>query len=630
MSNLNTGSYAHRYAARYDIGWWVPAESHTLAEATLADLAIRLGARATLSSAQLARQLHTLLARRTNWLLIFDNSSNPADLQPFLPVEGGGHVLITSRTMAWAGLADPISVDVLSVEAAVELLVTRTGDTNVEVARSLAEELGGLALALEQAAAYCAEYSLTLAAYLSLFRTRRAVLLARGQPLAYNGTVDVAFTLLMEEVNRTKPESVQLLQVCSLLAPDAIPVDELLRRPRYLPPELAAAVIDPVLRTEVLGALFRVSLLTADVGDTARLHRLVREVVYGRIEPTTIARLVERVIDLLVDLFPEKPGDLAMRAACAELVSHASALIMRGDQAAVANLNFATLLDRVSYYLLVWTSDMETAAAFQEQALSMRERLHPGDHPDTAMSLNGLATTMRHMGRLERSRQLHEEAFRMHQRVHPGDHPDTATTLTDLSFTCSRLGDIDAAFEYGRQALEMRRRLNVGDHMDIVVSMNDLSVALRKRGEPDRALDLNEEALAMALRLYDGDHPEIAQSYYELGVTNRQLGHLVDALLFAERALEMRQRLHPDDHRHTARSWLDVGLTLREMGNLNRARTAVKESLTMREQLHPGDHPETAESLEVRGYCERQLGQNVEAESLITRASEMRGRLYSE
>ena len=54
----------------------------------------------------------------------------------------------------------------------------------------LAEELGRLPLALEQAAAYASRQRLTLAGYSEVFGARRAELLARGQPLAYQGTVD--------------------------------------------------------------------------------------------------------------------------------------------------------------------------------------------------------------------------------------------------------------------------------------------------------------------------------------------------------------------------------------------------------------------------------------------------------
>ena len=72
--------------------------------------------------------------------------------------------------------------------------MNRTGDPDREAARELAEALGGLPLALEQAAAYMqASGNVTWAEYLSLFRARQADLLARGEAAGH--PLDVAATL---------------------------------------------------------------------------------------------------------------------------------------------------------------------------------------------------------------------------------------------------------------------------------------------------------------------------------------------------------------------------------------------------------------------------------------------------
>ena len=69
----------------------------------------------------------------------------------------------------------------LDPEVAAGFLVNRTGDPDRAAARELAAELGGLPLALEQAAAYMQATGTTLARYLPLFRDRQADLLARGE-----------------------------------------------------------------------------------------------------------------------------------------------------------------------------------------------------------------------------------------------------------------------------------------------------------------------------------------------------------------------------------------------------------------------------------------------------------------
>jgi len=58
-------------------------------------------------------------------------------------------VLITSRFSDWGGLADEVTLDVLRLDEAKVLLETRSGRSDAEGARTLAEALGCLPLALD-------------------------------------------------------------------------------------------------------------------------------------------------------------------------------------------------------------------------------------------------------------------------------------------------------------------------------------------------------------------------------------------------------------------------------------------------------------------------------------------------
>jgi hypothetical protein len=74
-------------------------------------------------------------------------------------------VLITSRFSDWSELADEVALDVLPLEEAVALLQGRTGRSDPEGAKTLAEALGRLPLALDHAAAYSKRTQLRFADY---------------------------------------------------------------------------------------------------------------------------------------------------------------------------------------------------------------------------------------------------------------------------------------------------------------------------------------------------------------------------------------------------------------------------------------------------------------------------------
>ena len=296
--------------------------------------------------AELAAGARDALGERSGWLVIFDNAPDPAAVAEFLPGAGGGHVLVTSRDSAWQGIADPVPVDLLPLESAVELLLRRTGDSDRQAAARLAEALGRLPLALEQAAAYAATERLPLARYLELFTERRAELLALGRPLAYQGTVDATFTLALDQLRATNPAAGQLVELCALLAPDEIPLPLLLSQPQLLPEPLAAAAADPVRQTEVAGVLYRQGLLTQDTTDTARMHRLVQAVTLAHLSQADRHQRTDEAVELLAELFPatsQHPGEWPRSA---QLLPHAQAVLDHAHALQLTSAALSQLLSR--------------------------------------------------------------------------------------------------------------------------------------------------------------------------------------------------------------------------------------------------------------------------------------------
>ncbi len=149
--------YAHRYRSLYAGVCWCPAETRTGLLSALASLAVTLGA-ATAEEADVEKAakaaLRRLAEQRATWLLVYDNVPAPDDIADLLP-SAGARVLITSRFSDWSELADEVALDVLPLEEAVALLQSRTGRSDAAGAKTLAEALGRLPLALDHAAAYC-------------------------------------------------------------------------------------------------------------------------------------------------------------------------------------------------------------------------------------------------------------------------------------------------------------------------------------------------------------------------------------------------------------------------------------------------------------------------------------------
>ena len=184
--------YAHRRydAGEVDLAWWFVAEDRSVLLASMARLYGRLTG--TLGSGEDAEAgavaLRNWLERSPyRWVVVFDNAE-PGILDGILPEDGTGQVIITSRASDWRDLGTTHMVGRLPPDQAVALLVKITGLPADDDARQLTEELGGLALAIEQAAAYMRQTHTGYRDYLDALRNDpRAVYdadLARSESVA--------------------------------------------------------------------------------------------------------------------------------------------------------------------------------------------------------------------------------------------------------------------------------------------------------------------------------------------------------------------------------------------------------------------------------------------------------------
>jgi hypothetical protein len=147
----------------YEAQWLAYALPYRRFAAVLTDCDARLGADMD-RYAFIVSDLHRLLVAglpahcERFWTL------PPDAIADFLP-SAGARVLITSRFSDWSELAAEVALDVLPLEKAVAFLQSRTGRSDAEGEKTLAEALGRLPLALDHAAAYCKRTQMQFAEY---------------------------------------------------------------------------------------------------------------------------------------------------------------------------------------------------------------------------------------------------------------------------------------------------------------------------------------------------------------------------------------------------------------------------------------------------------------------------------
>jgi hypothetical protein len=272
--------YAHRrYAGReVDLAWWFVAEDRSVLLASMARLYERLmgtpggGEDAEAGAVALRNWLERSPYR---WIVVFDNAE-PGTLDGILPQDGSGQVIITSRASDWHDVDATRVIGKLPPGEAVALLAQITRLPADQDARQVTDELGGLALAIEQAAAYIRQ---THAGYLGYLRDLRSdpqavydADLARSESVAAR-----VWRRSLDHVTggRDDHPAAVVLGVMSYLAPDDIP-RQLFAHGAIQATSILADIGTAKL-TMALGELAAYSLITVDQ-DAISVHRVIQHI----------------------------------------------------------------------------------------------------------------------------------------------------------------------------------------------------------------------------------------------------------------------------------------------------------------------------------------------------------------
>jgi tetratricopeptide (TPR) repeat protein len=589
--------YAHRHAADYQIRWWIPAEQPAAIPGYLISLARQLGIPEHAEQAQTITALLAELGRRYDWLLVFDNAEEPRDVHPYWPpasTTGGGRVLITSRNRNWQPLAATTPIDVLPRVDAIAFLQPRASIDKSD-ADMLAEAVGDLPLALEQAAAYLEQTHVPPREYLELLTTRTRELYSLGRPVTSEQTIASIWGVALQRVHAEAPAAEELLRLCAFLSPDDIPRSLLEDYPEALPDPLADAMRDRLAYQLALGALGRFSLATV-TEDAVIVHRLVQAVIRHQLDPEEAAAWSVAAVELVAAAFPEHAEDVETWPMATRLLPQALAATQHAPTAGANATVTARLLHKTGLYL--WgRGEHDQAKSVLERAVAIREAHLGTDHPATASSMDTLAAVLRAQGNLDAGRHLLERALEVRQTRLGPDHPATAGTLNPLGRTLRDQGDLDGARRLHERALEIRETRLGYDHPATADSLGALALVLRDQGDLDGARRLHERALEIRRTGLGPDHPDTAHSLNNLALVLGDQGDLDTARTLHERALAIREARLGPDHTWTADSLNNLATVLRHQGDLDSARKLYERALNIRETRLGPEHPYTAHSL---------------------------------
>jgi tetratricopeptide (TPR) repeat protein len=687
--------YAYRHALDYSAVFWIAAETEEQANASLLRVGhvLHLPEREEKDQQQVIAAVQRWLSAHGQWLLIWDNVEDLDLFRRFLPAIRSGAILLTTRSPTLGTLARGLELAPMEQEEGILFLLRRAKVLSSEATREqvyqlatqvpaqyaaaseLVTVLGGLPLALDQAGAYLEETQCGVSAYLDLFRTRRVTLLQRRGEGAYEhpASVSTTFTLAITTVARRHPAALDLLHVCALLQPDAIPEELFRQGGKHLGARVEAACCDPLEWDHVVSIACAYSLLARQPEEqTLSLHRLVQAVLLDTMGEAERKRWSTQVIEALDAIFPEiRPTtEYALRKLCNRILSHALHCLLPAESSE-ESLAFASLTSKAAHaldergqyaeaeslylralqvreqalgpnHLQVASSLHYLALLYWKQgkyikaeplnlrALQIREQVLGPDHLEVAGSLNNLALLYWMQGRYTEAEAFYLRALQIWKQAQDPNHPELANVLHNLANLYFMQGKYTEVEPLWLRALQIREQVLGPVHPETTMSLNNLAALYFEQGKYTEAEPLWLRALHIREQTQGPAHPDVAFPLNNLANLYFMQGKYTEVEPFYLRALSIWEQALGLDHPYLAEPLTGLADLYREQGQYQKAESFYHRALSIREQHLGQHHPQTAQTLHDLARFRQQQGKLDEARSLAERALSIRSQVLGD
>jgi tetratricopeptide (TPR) repeat protein len=558
--------HAWRSGNLYDSAFFVVAESPEALRSNLANLArpdlLNLPEHKAAAQEESVAAVLRWLREHDRWLLILDNVDTKEAEQAvvqIVPSLSAGRVLITSRIRDWPATMRRQPIETLSLDEAQRFILDRTvndrapSDDDQDQALRLAEELGGLPLALEQAAAYISQRQMSLAEYLEEWEKEREKVLNwyDGSVMQYPAPVAVTWQKAFQEL---RPTAAAILRLTAYLAPDPIPSKmfedgaEIVGEAVGMLCEEAGTQAKDGSVKEAITELASYSMVTRK-GESFTVHRMVQDALRSRIPEERRRDWIEYALKVVEQFTQFEEEDIEswliwdlMRPHMDRVTKYAEALGIYSPTTLLM-MRLATLLKIKALY--------REAELLVRRVLKIEEDSFGPQHPNVARELGNLAILLQATNRLPEAESLMRRSLQIDEASFGPQHPNVAIRLNNLAQLLHATDRLSEAEPLMRRALQIDEASFGPQHPNVARNLNNLAQLLQDTNRLSEAEPLMRRALQIDEDSFGPQHPEVAMDLNNLARLFQATNRLSETEPLMRRALEISEMSLGTEHPKT-------------------------------------------------------------------------------
>ena len=570
--------------------------------------------------------------REGETLIIFDDVQEIKQIEPYLPPqENRFKVIITTRNQRISRNFALLPVELLSLEASLELLASLIGENRVNQDKTTAEVLcqwlGHLPLGIELVGRYIRETEEDLA---TVFKSLKTLKLAdesldypNDEIMTAKRGVAAAFELSWQQLSKTAQV---LAMSLSLFALAPIPAEMFLQEDNNL------------RQTQKNLRDLRNLSLIKDIGDKIyEFHPLIWHYLQGKLAESAEADNLKqhhcKLMAVIAQKIPEVPTQVEIKAfnpaiphlaltaeelhpwlTDDELIRPYMALNIfyqwqgsyRQAEAYIDDCLRLTQnrLDAESLYvLLVFNNQADlykSQGRYEEAETILREvwaKIEREENRFASVVANNLAELYKAQSRYEEAEPLLLKALELTEKILGKDHQDMAIRLDNLAELYRCQGRYEKAEPFALQAFDLRKKLVGMEHPYITNSLNNLGNLYLNQGKYEKAEDFYLQSVELSKKVFGEEHHETIFIFSNLATLYQIKGEYKEAEKLSLHSLNLSKKIWGEEHPNIANILNGIGLLYKLQGSYKKAEEFYIQALQIRQKSFGKEHLDVASSL---------------------------------